>query len=154
MREALSLAEEAWKLGEVPVGAVVVKDGYIVGRGFNHPIAAHDPTAHAEIMALRDAARALANYRLPDCTLYVTIEPCAMCSGAIFHARIGRVIYGAAEYKTGAAGSVVNLFAEARLNHHATIQGGVLSEECASLVSRFFAEKRAQLRSKKEETGT
>jgi tRNA(adenine34) deaminase len=105
-------------------------------------------------MALRDAARALANYRLPDCTLYVTIEPCAMCSGAIFHARIGRVVYGAAEYKTGAAGSVVNLFAEVRLNHHATIQGGVLREECASLVSRFFAEKRAQLRSKKEETGT
>ncbi len=154
MREAMSLAEEAWKLGEVPVGAVVVKDGHVVGRGFNHPIAAHDPTAHAEVMALRDAARTLGNYRLPDCTLYVTIEPCAMCAGAIFHARIDRVVYGAAEYKTGSAGSVVNLFAEPRLNHHASLQGGLLSEECAGLVSRFFAQKRAQNRIKKEDAGS
>lgn len=142
MTEALGLAREAWKMGEVPVGAVVVRDGEIVGRGFNHPIAAHDPSGHAEIMALRDAARGLGNYRLPGCTLYVTIEPCAMCAGAIFHARIARVVYGAPEPKTGAAGSVVDLFAEARLNHHAEIVGGVLAEQCGGLVSAFFSEKR------------
>lgn len=142
MREALRLAEAGAALGEVPVGAVVVKDGAIVGRGFNHPIGAHDPSGHAEIMALRDAARALGNYRLPGCTLYVTLEPCSMCAGAIFHARIARVVYGAAEPKTGAAGSVVNLFAEARLNHHAEIVGGVLAAECARPVSAFFAARR------------
>jgi len=142
MREALFLAREGWDLGEVPVGAVVVKDGKIIGRGFNHPISAHDPSGHAEIMALRDAARAVGNYRLPGCTLYVTIEPCSMCAGAIFHARIGRVVYGAPEPKTGAAGSIVDLFAEPRLNHHAVIEGGVLPEECGGLVSTFFAEKR------------
>lgn len=143
MREALLLAQEGWKAGEVPVGALVVKDARIIGRGFNHPISAHDPTGHAEIMALRDAARALGNYRLPGCTLYVTIEPCSMCAGAIFHARIARVVYGAPEPKTGAAGSVVDLFAEPRLNHHAVIEGGVLAEECGGLVSAFFGERRA-----------
>lgn len=142
MTEALELAREGWKLGEVPVGAVVVRDGAVIGRGFNHPIAAHDPTGHAEVMALRDAARNAGNYRLPGCTLYVTIEPCAMCAGAIFHARIARVVYGAPEPKTGAAGSVVDLFAEARLNHHAEIVGGVMAEQCGGLVSAFFAEKR------------
>ena len=142
MREALLLAREARSAGEVPVGAVVVQDGEIIGRGFNHPISAHDPTGHAEIMALRDAARAVGNYRLPGCTLYVTIEPCSMCAGAIFHARIARVVYGAPEPKTGAAGSVVDLFAEPRLNHHAEIQGGVLAEECGGIVSAFFAGKR------------
>jgi tRNA(adenine34) deaminase len=142
MTEALDLAREAWRLGEVPVGALVVRDGTVIGRGFNHPIAAHDPSGHAEIMALRDAARAVGNYRLPGCTLYVTIEPCVMCAGAIFHARIARVVYGAPEPKTGAAGSVVDLFAEARLNHHAEIVGGVLAEQCGGLVSAFFAEKR------------
>lgn len=142
MREALLLAREGWQLGEVPVGAVVVKDGAIIGRGFNHPISAHDPSGHAEIMALRDAARAVGNYRLPGCTLFVTIEPCSMCAGAIFHARIARVVYGAREPKTGAAGSIVDLFAEPRLNHHAVIEGGVLAEECGGLVSAFFAEKR------------
>jgi len=153
MQEALLLAKEAWQLGEVPVGAVVVKDGLIVGRGFNHPIAAHDPSAHAEIMALRDAARNIGNYRMPECTLYVTFEPCVMCAGAIFHARIARVVYGAPEYKTGAAGSVVDLFAEDRLNHHATIVGGVLEQECGGLVTRFFEEKRAAARLKKEALG-
>jgi tRNA(adenine34) deaminase len=143
MREALLLAREAWKAGEVPVGAVVVKDGQIIGRGFNHPISAHDPSGHAEIMALRDAARTLGNYRLPGCSLYVTIEPCSMCAGAIFHARIARVVFGAPEPKTGAAGSVVNLFAEPRLNHHAVIEGGLLAAECSGLVSAFFSEKRA-----------
>jgi len=143
------LAEEARKLGEVPVGAVVAKDGRVVGRGYNHPISSHDPTAHAEIMAMREAARALGNYRLPGCTLYVTMEPCAMCSGAIFHARIARVVFGAREYKTGAAGSVVDLFAEPRLNHHAIIQGGLMETECAQAVSSFFEEKRAAARAGK-----
>jgi tRNA(adenine34) deaminase len=151
MREALVLAEEAWKVGEVPVGAVVVEGGVIVGRGFNQPIAAHDPSAHAEVMALRDAALKLGNYRLPSCTLYVTIEPCVMCAGAIFHARISRVVFGAVENKTGSAGSVVNLFSESRLNHHTTIEGGLLADECGDMVSRFFTEKRRQTRSRNNE---
>jgi len=151
MREALILAREGWQLGEVPVGAVVVKDGQIVGRGFNHPISAHDPTGHAEIMALRDAARAIGNYRLPGCTLYVTIEPCSMCAGAIFHARIARVVYGAREPKTGAAGSIVDLFAEPRLNHHAAIEGGIMAEECGGLVSAFFTEKRQAAKTSRTE---
>ena len=142
MREALALAEEARRAGEVPVGAVVVADGAIVGRGFNAPISRHDPTGHAEIAALRDAARTLGNYRLPGCDLYVTLEPCAMCAGAILHARIGRVVFGARDSKTGACGSVVDLFAEPRLNHHATVTGGVLGDECGALLSAFFADKR------------
>jgi tRNA(adenine34) deaminase len=142
MREALTLATEAATLGEVPVGAVVVKAGEIVGRGYNRPISAHDPTAHAEIVALRDAAERLGNYRLTDCELFVTLEPCAMCSGAIQHARVARVIYGAADPKTGACGSVVDLFAEARLNHHATVVKGVLAAECGALLSAFFAARR------------
>lgn len=144
MREALALAREAETLGEVPVGAVLVLEGNIVGRGFNHPIAAHDPSAHAEIMALRDAARHVGNYRLPGGTLYVTLEPCVMCAGAIFHARVGRVVYGAREPKTGAAGSAVELFGLPHLNHHAEIIGGVLSEECSALVTDFFARKRVR----------
>ena len=139
---ALDLARQAATLDEVPVGAVVVKDGEIVGRGFNQPIGRHDPTAHAEVMALRDAAECLGNYRLPGCTLYVTLEPCAMCIGAIFHARIARVVFGARDPKTGAAGSVINLFAEERLNHHAEIHGGVRVEECGALLSNFFAARR------------
>ena len=146
MREALEQARLAWQAGEVPVGAVIVKDGQIVGRGFNQPIMSHDPSAHAEIMALRDAARQMENYRVVDSTLYVTFEPCAMCAGAIFHARVKRVVFGAAEYKTGAAGSIVNLFAEPRLNFHAQIEGGVLAEECGKLVSDFFAGRRKQNR--------
>ena len=142
MREALSLARAAECLGEVPVGAVVVRDGQIVGRGFNSPIGENDPTAHAEIAALRDAARNLANYRLPGCELFVTLEPCAMCAGAILHARIARVVYGARDYKTGVHGSVVDLFAVERLNHHTEVQGGVLTEECGQLLSDFFADRR------------
>ncbi len=142
MREAMSLAQAAECLGEVPVGAVVVKDGQIVGRGFNSPIGEHDPTAHAEIAALRDAARNLGNYRLPGCTLYVTLEPCAMCAGAILHARIARVIYGARDAKTGVHGSVVDLFAVERLNHHTSIEGGVLAAECGAMLSTFFAARR------------
>lgn len=144
MREALDLAREAGAADEVPVGAVVVQDGRIVGRGYNRPIGGDDPTAHAEIMALRDAARNLGNYRLPGCELYVTLEPCVMCAGAIMHARIRRVVYGASDPKTGACGSVVNLFAEVRLNHHAEVLGGVLASECGGLLSSFFAARRGR----------
>lgn len=142
MREALSQAQAAGCLGEVPVGAVVVKEGVIVGRGFNAPIGDHDPTAHAEIAALRDAARNLENYRLPGCELFVTLEPCAMCAGAMLHARIARVIYGARDPKTGVHGSVVDLFAVEQLNHHTQVEGGVLAAECGQLLSDFFAERR------------
>jgi tRNA(adenine34) deaminase len=144
MLAALEQAREAKAAGEVPVGAVVVKDGEIIGAGFNAPISGHDPAGHAEIRALRDAAKRLGNYRLPDCVLYVTLEPCAMCVGAMLHARIARLVYGAADPKTGACGSVVNLFAEAKLNHHATVTPGVMAEECAALLRDFFAEKRAR----------
>ena len=141
---ALDLAREAGAAGEVPVGALVVLDGEVVGRGFNQPIGRHDPTAPAEIMALRDAATHLGNYRLPGCTLYVTLEPCAMCAGAIMHARIDRVVFGARDPKTGAAGSIVDLFAETRLNHHTAVVGGVLAEECGTLLSSFFAARRGR----------
>ena len=144
MREALQLAEQAAQAGEVPVGAVVVKDGEIVGRGSNAPISRHDPSAHAEMMALRDAAQHIGNYRLVGCELFVTLEPCVMCVGAMFHARIARVVFGAHDPKTGAAGSVLNLFAETRLNHHARIHGGVMAEECGKVLSDFFAARRAQ----------
>ena len=147
MRVALELASQAVQAGEVPVGAVVVKDGEIIGRGSNAPISRHDPSAHAEMMALRDAAQRMGNYRLVDCELYVTLEPCLMCVGAMFHARISRVVYGASDPKTGAAGSVLNLFAETRLNHHAEVEGGVLAEECGKLLSDFFAARRALQRS-------
>ena len=142
MREALSLAGEAAARGEVPVGAVVVSGGSVIGRGFNCPISRADPTAHAEIRALREAADALGNYRLSGCTLYVTLEPCAMCAGAIMHARISRVVYGAADPKTGACGSIVDLFAERRLNHHAEVTASVLAEECGDMLSAFFAARR------------
>lgn len=142
MRAALAEAAVAARAGEVPVGAVVVAGEAIVGRGFNAPILRRDPTAHAEIAALREAAAALGNYRLPECELFVTLEPCAMCAGAILHARIRRVVFGAADPKTGACGSVVNLFAEPRLNHHTSSVGGVLAEACGSLLSEFFAARR------------
>lgn len=144
MREALALAREAAALGEVPVGAVVVCNGDIVGRGFNRPIVMRDPSAHAEIIALRDAAYNLGNYRLPGCELYVTLEPCAMCTGAIFHARIERVVFGASDPKSGVAGSVLDLYGDPRLNHHAVIVGGVLAGECGTLLSSFFAARRAR----------
>ena len=146
MQQALALAHEAAALDEVPVGALVVLDGQVIGRGFNQPIGRHDPTAHAEIMALRDAAVTLGNYRLPGCTLYVTVEPCAMCAGAIQHARVARVVYGTVEPKTGACGSVVDLFAEPRLNHHAEVAGGVMAESCAEVVSDFFRRRREEAR--------
>jgi len=142
MHQALGLAARARDEGEVPVGAVVVKDGAVVGRGFNAPISSGDPTAHAEIRALREAARKLANYRLSGCTLYVTLEPCAMCAGAIMHSRIARLVYGASDPKTGACGSVVDLFAENRLNHHTEVRGGVLAAEAGRQLSGFFADRR------------
>jgi tRNA(adenine34) deaminase len=142
MKIAMDLAQEAAAAGEVPVGAIVVKDGQIIGRGSNAPIGLHDPSAHAEIQALRDAAKNIGNYRLVDCTLYVTLEPCAMCTGAIQHARISRLVYGASDAKTGACGSVVNLMAETKLNHHTEVTSGVMAEETASLLSSFFKERR------------
>src|SRR5262245_41253231 len=150
MRAALGAAGAAGKQGEVPVGAVVVADGAIIGRGFNAPIARHDPSAHAEIAALREAAAKLDNYRLPGCDLYVTLEPCAMCAGAIMQARIRRLVFGAPDPKTGACGGVVNLFAEPRLNHHTTVTGGVLAEECGALLKQFFVARRNGARSTEE----
>ena len=144
MRVALALARQAELSGEVPVGAIVVKDGTIIGRGSNAPISRHDPSAHAELLALREAAQHLGNYRLIGCELFVTLEPCVMCVGAMFHARIARVVFGASDYKTGACGSVLDLFAEQRLNHHAEMTAGVLAEECGQMLSDFFAARRAQ----------
>ena len=146
MREAMALAQQAWDMGEVPVGAVVVHEGRIIGRGSNAPIAHHDPSAHAEMLALRDAAQYLSNYRLPEVSLYVTLEPCTMCAGAMMHARVSRLVFGASDPKTGVAGSVLNLFNESRLNHHTEIEGGVLAAECGAMLSAFFAERRAQLK--------
>jgi tRNA(adenine34) deaminase len=142
MRRAIELARLASEAGEVPVGAVLVLGAEVIAEGFNAPISHADPTAHAEIQALREAARKLGNYRLPGTTLYVTLEPCAMCVGAILHARVARVVFGAADPKTGAAGSVIDLFAEARLNHHAGVQGGVLAEECGQVLREFFSQRR------------
>jgi len=144
MREAISMAQQAQLALEVPVGAVVVCDGVIIGRGYNAPISKNDPTAHAEIQALRDAGQRMGNYRFLDCSLYVTLEPCAMCVGAIMQARITRLVYGAADSKSGACGSVINLLAETRLNHHTQLVSGVLTEECAILLTRFFAERRQE----------
>ena len=143
MSLALDQARLAEAAGEVPVGAVVVNDGAVVGRGFNQPIGRNDPSAHAEVIALRAAAEHLGNYRLTGCSLYVTLEPCVMCSGAIFHARIAKVVYGAADPKTGAVESVTRLFDEHRLNHHASARGGVMSESCGLLLQTFFARRRA-----------
>lgn len=144
MKIALELAREAASQGEVPVGALVVKDGEIVGRGYNAPISRHDPTSHAEIQAMRDAAQRLGNYRLVACTLYVTLEPCAMCSGAIQHARIARLVFGAPDPKTGCCGSVIDLMREPRLNHHCEATGGIMAEECGQVLSSFFAARRGK----------
>ncbi len=146
MRLALDQAHNAWLLGEVPVGAVLVRDGKVLATGYNRPIGDSDPTAHAEIVALRQAASLLGNYRLPGCTLYVTLEPCAMCAMALLHARVQRVVFGARDPKTGAAGSVLDLFAEARLNHHAQLQGDVEAQACGALLQEFFRSRREQSR--------
>lgn len=143
MRQAIDQAHNAWALGEVPVGAVLVKDGVVIATGFNQPIGTHDPTAHAEIMALRAGAELLGNYRLPGCELYVSLEPCAMCAGAMMHARLSRVVYGAPDPKTGACGSVIDLFAQEKLNHHTEVVGGVLAEDAAAVLKDFFATRRA-----------
>ncbi len=148
MRLALDQALNAQLAGEVPVGAVIVRRTasglQVVATGYNRPITTHDPTAHAEIVALRHAAQLLQNYRLPDCELYVTLEPCAMCAMALMHARIGRVVFAATDPKTGAAGSVLNLFAQPALNHHTALVGGVLAEPASDLLKQFFAQRRAQ----------
>ena len=136
------LARAAEALDEVPVGAVVVQEGIVIGRGFNRPISAHDPTAHAEVVAMRDAAIRIGNYRLTGCDLYVTLEPCAMCAGAALLARLRTIVYGTADPTTGACGSIINVFAEARLNHHAEVRTGVLSEECAAILKLFFERRR------------
>jgi len=142
MRLAIEQARNAWAIGEVPVGAVVVREGRVLATGYNQPIGTNDPTAHAEICAMRAASALLRNYRLVECDLYVTLEPCAMCAGAIMHARLRRVVYGARDPKTGAAGSVVDLFTQTKLNHHTAVTGGVLADECGALLSGFFAERR------------
>ena len=142
MQIALDLARQAALNGEVPVGAIIVKDGVIIGSGSNAPIGLHDPTAHAEIIAMRQAAQHLGNYRLIDCTLYVTLEPCAMCSGAMQHARIAKLVYGASDPKTGACGSVIDLMSESKLNHHTEVVGGVLAEECGAVLTEFFKQRR------------
>jgi tRNA(adenine34) deaminase len=142
MRLALDQAHNAWALSEVPVGVVIVKDRKILATGFNQPIGTADPTAHAEVRAMRAAAQLLGNYRLTDCELYVTLEPCAMCAGSMQHARIKRLIYGAADPKTGACGSVIDLFSEPQLNHHTTVRAGVLADESRRLLSSFFVERR------------
>ena len=144
MREALSLAAAAEARDEVPVGALVVSEGVIIGRGYNQPISSHDPSAHAEIIAMREAAAHLGNYRLIGCELFVTLEPCVMCAGAMMHARIARVVFGAKDPKTGACGSVVDMFAEAKLNHHTRVEGGLLAAEAGAQLSAFFARRRQQ----------
>jgi tRNA(adenine34) deaminase len=145
MRLAIELAQQAATAGEVPVGAIVVKDGVVIGSGGNSPIDTHDPTAHAEIIALRNAAKNMGNYRLVGCSLYVTLEPCAMCTGAIQHARIARLVFGASDPKTGACGSVVNLMAEPKLNHHTEMFSGVLAQECSAMLSEFFKQRRQKI---------
>lgn len=144
MDEALSLARQAARAGEVPVGAVVVFEGKIVGRGFNRPVSSHDPTAHAEIQAIRQAAEIMGNYRLPGTELFATLEPCAMCAGAIMHARISRVVFGARDPKTGVCGSTFDLFGTGSLNHHAQVVGGVREAESVELLRQFFSERRSR----------
>ena len=142
MRLALEQAQLAAQSGEVPVGAVLVKDGQVISKAFNKPIANHDPSAHAEMLALREAALAEKNYRIPGSTLYVTLEPCAMCSGAMLHARIDRVVYGAPDPKTGAAGSALDIFSSKQINHQTSVDGGIMSEECGQLLREFFKGRR------------
>ena len=142
MQQAIEQAQLAAVAGEVPVGAVLVRDGQVIAKGFNKPIGNHDPSAHAEMLAIREAAKTEENYRLPGSTLYVTLEPCAMCSGAILHARVDRVVFGAPDPKTGAAGSVLDVFSSKQINHQTSVEGGVMSEECGQLLRSFFKERR------------
>ncbi len=153
MRQALDQAHNAWIVGEVPVGAVIVRDTptgrQVVATGYNRPITNHDPTAHAEIVALRHAAHLLGNYRLPECELYVTLEPCAMCAMAILHARLKRVVYGATDPKAGAAGSVIDVFGTPALNHHTAVEGGLLADPAGDMLRSFFAERRERYRQRR-----
>ena len=142
MQQALDQAKLAAAAGEVPVGAVLVRDGQVISTGFNRPITNSDPSAHAEMMALRAAAQSESNYRLPGTTLYVTLEPCTMCAGAMLHARVGRVVFGAPDPKTGAAGSVLNVFSEKQINHQTQVEGGIMGEECGQVLRDFFKERR------------
>ena len=157
MRLALDQAQNAWLVGEVPVGAVIVRETangrQVVATGYNRPITDHDPTAHAEIVALRHAAKLLGNYRLPECEVYVTLEPCAMCAMALLHARVKRVVYGAVDPKAGAAGSVIDVFGSAALNHHTRVEGGVLAEASGTVLRSFFAERREQFRQRRGGNG-
>ena len=149
MRIALDQAQNAWLVGEVPVGAVIMRGGQVLATGYNRPITTHDPTAHAEIVALRHAAQLVENYRLPECELYVTLEPCAMCAMALMHARFKRVVFAAYDPKTGVAGSVIDLFGNKQLNHHTEIVGGCLADASAAMLRGFFAERREQLRAQR-----
>ena len=142
MQPAIEQAQLAAVAGEVPVGAVLVRDGQVIAKAFNKPIGNHDPSAHAEMLALREAAKTEGNYRLPGSTLYVTLEPCVMCAGAILHARVDRVVFGAPDPKTGAAGSVLDVFSSKQINHQTSVEGGVMSEECGQLLRSFFKERR------------
>lgn len=149
MQQAIALAQQAWQVGEVPVGAVLVKDGQVIGQGFNQPIGRHDPSAHAEMLAIREAARCLGNYRLLDTTLYVTLEPCPMCAGLLVHSRIKRLVFGAHDAKTGACGSFMDLLSQAGLNHRVEVTPGVLADACGTLLSDFFKWRRAQKKQEK-----
>lgn len=151
MRIALDQAQNAWLAGEVPVGAVIMLNGQVIATGYNRPITTHDPTAHAEIVALRHASQLLANYRLPECELFVTLEPCAMCAMALMHARFKRVVFAATDPKTGVAGSVLDLFGNRQLNHHTQIIGGVLADASGQMLKQFFAERRAQIKALRDE---
>ena len=142
MHQAIEQAQLAALAGEVPVGAVLVRDGQVISKAFNQPITNHDPSAHAEMLALREAALVEKNYRIPGSTLYVTLEPCAMCSGAMLHARIDRVVYGAPDPKTGAAGSALDIFSSKQINHQTSVDGGIMSEECGQLLRDFFKGRR------------
>jgi tRNA(adenine34) deaminase len=147
MRHALSLADNAQQQGEIPVGAVLVKDNQIIGEGWNQPISLHDPSAHAEMMAIRDAGKNMQNYRLVDSCLYVTLEPCTMCAGLLIHSRIHRLVFAASDFKTGAVGSLFDLLGDPRMNHHVEVVGGVLAQECGDKLSAFFKMRREQKKS-------
>ena len=150
MRHALQLAQQAWDEGEVPVGGVLVHEGRVIGEGWNRPIGHHDPTAHAEMMAIRQGGKVLENYRLLDTTLYVTLEPCVMCAGAMVHGRVGRLVYGARDAKTGAAGSLLDVLRHPGMNHQVQIEQGILAEECAALLSNFFRQRRAEKKAQRQ----
>lgn len=150
MEQALLYAKQAEQLNEIPVGAIVVKDNQLVSAGYNRSITDNDPSAHAEMIAIREAGKVLNNYRLIDCTLYVTLEPCSMCAGLLVHSRIKRLVFGAADAKTGSAGSIMNLLQEPRLNHQVEVFGGVLSEQCGNAISDFFKSRRAQIKAAKK----